>query len=140
MFGMVEKFIICSVFLVTSLLLAYFGLLISELFEIRKRLRDRIQLFQKILTSHYNKSLPIYRYEQIEITLRQFKEILQPWVLEDYRIGYNRIKSSEESKELLLTKEAAQDLIIQNLIEGNPSYFNHNLKEFYFYEKTKSAQ
>jgi hypothetical protein len=135
MFGMGEKFIICSVFLVTSFLLACFELVISELFKIRKRLRDRIQLFKEILTKHYNKSLPIYRYEQIEITLRQFKEILQPWVIEDYRIGYNRIKSKKEVSELLLTKEAAQDLIIQNLIEGNRSYFNLNLKEFYFYEK-----
>lgn len=135
MFGMGEKFIIYSVFLVTSFLLAYFVLVISELFKMRKRLRDRIQLFQKILTSHYNKSLLIYRYEQIEITLRQFKEILQPWVIEDYRIGYNRIKSKKEVSELLLTKEAAQDLIIQDLIEGDPSYFKYNLKEFYFYEK-----
>lgn len=130
-----EKFIICFVFLVTSLLLAFFGQAISELFKLRKRLRDRIQLFKEILTKHYKKSLPIYRYEQIEITLRQFKEILQPWVIEDYRIGYNQIKSKKEVSELLLTKEGAQDLIIQNLIEGNRSYFNLNLKEFYFYEK-----
>ena len=135
MFGMGEKFIICFVFLVTSLLLAYFVLVISELFKMRKRLRDRIQLFQEILTSHYNKSLPIYRYEQIEITLIQFREILQPWVIEDYRTGYNRIKSKKEASELLLTKEATQNLIIQDLIEGDPSYFNYNLKEFYFYEK-----
>lgn len=140
MFGMGEKFIICFVFLVTSLLLAYFELVISELFEIRKRLRYRIQLFKEILTKRYNNSLPCYRYEQIEITLKQFKEILQPWAIEDYRIGYNRIKSKKEGSELLLTKEAAQDLIIQDLIEGNPSYFNYNLKEFYYYEKNTSQQ
>lgn len=140
MFGMGEKFIICFVFLVTSLLLCFFVAVNFQLFKIRKRIRDRIQLFREILTNHYNKSLPIYRYEQIEITLRQFKEILQPWVIEDYRIGYNRIKSKKEVSELLLTKEAAQDLIIQDLIEGNPSYFNHNLKEFYYYEKNTNQQ
>lgn len=132
MFGMVNNVIWFFIFFGTSL--CAIGLCFKIL-KLRERLRDRIQLFQEILISHYNKSLPIYRYEQIEITLRQFKEILQPWVIEDYHIGYNRIKSKKEVSELLLTKEAAQDLIIQNLIEGNRSYFNLNLKEFYFYEK-----
>ena len=96
----------------------------------RRDLIDRIKLFQKILTNHYNQSLPIYRYEQIEITLRQFQDILQPWVLKDYRAGYIRIKNEEIFGHICLTKEAACDYILNNLMQGNSLYFNNNLKEF----------
>ena len=89
---------------------------------------DRIKSFRKILTE-LNKEPPNYRYDFIEISLGQFKEILQPWVLKDFHVGYIRIKDEEILNSSCLTKEAARDYIIDNLIQGNPLYFNYNLKK-----------
>ena len=59
-------------------------------FNVKRNIID----LQETLTRR-NKGLPIYRYALIEVTLRQFPEILQPWVLKDFHVGYIRIKDEE---------------------------------------------
>lgn len=95
---------------------------------------DRIKSFRKILTE-LNKEPPNYRYDFIEISLGQFKDILQPWVLKDFHVGYIRIKNEEILNHICLKKEEACDYIIDNLIQGNPHYFNNNLKKFLYNAK-----
>ena len=99
-------------------------------FNVKRNIID----LQETLTRS-NKGLPIYRYALIEVTLRQFPEILQPWVLKDFHVGYIRIKDEEILNSICLTKEAARDYIIDNLIQGNPHYFNNNLKKFLYNAK-----